>query len=421
MAKYCSYCGAVIHEGNRYCQKCGKPFPEPCPQCGAPVFDTKFCPECGYKLEPLLSVEESDSGIYEEVSSDISASKLEEPVYRSPRQTGNTSYTTEQDYSPFEVGSTPASSAFETGSSKKPLYKKWWFWLIAGLVVLGIIVSVAGGDGKVDISSNQEEETSSVSISSKKERDGFNEETNNEYEIGGIRYSVPDYFGEVNKADDSIQLFAENDDGAVMLQFNSYDNVNLAPDEVYPKLDEAFDSCLTDLELRDSQQVGSEKTTLAGLPAKHYTAHGKSAQMDDADLTADVTLGYDDEAHMSYSVLLLQSGDTEYSYNNDYKKIVESAVKTAKSDSSGSVSASVKEALDSYEAFVDEYIAFMQNFENSSDTTGMLTDYMDYITRLTDLSEKMDSMKEDDMSDADMAYYTEVMLRCSQKMLQAAG
>lgn len=426
MAKYCPSCGAMLREGSRFCQQCGTSFSEPCPQCGAPVSGTKFCPECGYKLEPLLPVEKTAGGIYEEVSSDNSASTPEEPVYRTPRQTENTSYTTKQTSSPFEVGSTHVNSAFENRPSKKPFYKKWWFWLIAGLVVLGIIGSAAGNSDKVDISSDYKKETASDSVSSKKERNGFDKETNNDYEVGGIRYSVPDYFDDDNTPDDSLQLFAEDEDNRVMLQFNTFDNVSFSSDEIYSKLDEAYDSYLDGMEVHDVKQAHSEKTTLAGLPAKHYSGRGKSSHLEDADLIMDVTFGYDDETHMVHSVMLLQSGDPKYSYNSDYEKIVESADKTDKSNgehdnSSENVSAGVKEAMDSYEAFVDEYVAFMQKYENSSDTTSMLSEYMNYISRYAELTEKMEALEDEEMSDADFDYYTEVMLRCSQKMLQAAG
>ena len=298
--------------------------------------------------------------------------------------------------------------------------------MIAGLVLLGIIGSIAGSNEKIDVPSNKKKETSTETVSSKKERNGFDKETNNDYEVGGIRYSVPDYFGDEKKEDNSIQLYAETGDEVVMLSLTSHNDVTFSSDDIYSGLDEAFAAYLKGLELYDAKQKGSEKTTLAGLPAKHYTTRGKSAQTNDITLTIDATLGYDDETNMVHSVLLLQSDNPKYSYNNDYEKIVESSDKIDKSDgmsqsNSGLVNTSVKEALDSYEAFIDEYIAFMQRYESSSDTSSLLMEYMDYLTRYADLTEKMEKMEDEDMSDADYAYYTEVMLRCSQKLLQAAG
>lgn len=425
MANYCTACGAPIREGSRFCQRCGTPFYEPCPQCGAPVSGTKFCPECGCKLEPLIPVEESTSSIYEEIPSDSSTSISEEPVYVTPQQAERVSYDSGSSSSPFDVNEPSVSSAFSNAPVKKPFYKKWWFWLIAGIVLLGIIGSIAGSDDKVDISSNQKEETSNVLVASKPERDGFNNETNTSYEVGGIRYSIPEYFGDEKTDENMIQLYAETGNEVVMLQITSHNDVSFSSDKIYSGLDEVIDAYVDGMELYDITKEDAEKTTLAGLPANHYVIRGKNSQANDITVTVDATVGYDDETHMVHSVLLVQSENPEYSYKKDYKKIVESADKVDKSDgmsnNSGLVNSSVKEAMDSYEAFVDEYIAFMQKYETSSDASGMLMEYMNYMTKYADLTEKIENMEDQDMSDADYAYYTEVLLRCSQKMLQAAG
>ena len=86
----------------------------------------------------------------------------------------------------------------------------------------------------------------------------------------------------------------------------------------------------------------------------------------------------------------------------------------------GGVSADVKEALDSYEAFIDEYVAFMQRFGETDDTTAMMLDYADFLSRYADFSQKIDAMDTDDMSEADYAYYLEVTSRCAQKLLEAS-
>ena len=85
------------------------------------------------------------------------------------------------------------------------------------------------------------------------------------------------------------------------------------------------------------------------------------------------------------------------------------------------IRANVKEAIDAYERFIDEYIEFMNRFSNSgSSSLTLLADYAKYIEKLSDLEDKMDKM-EDDLNDAETLYYTEVMLRCSQKLLNAAS
>lgn len=83
----------------------------------------------------------------------------------------------------------------------------------------------------------------------------------------------------------------------------------------------------------------------------------------------------------------------------------------------------VKEVLDSYEAYVDEYIAFMQRYKAAStnDMAAMLGDYSDMMTRYADFAEKIDALGEQELTNAELAYYLEVTNRVSQKLLSAAG
>lgn len=45
---------------------------------------------------------------------------------------------------------------------KKPFYKKWWFWLIIGLAVLGIIGGIGGGFAGSNSSNNSNNNTNQV-------------------------------------------------------------------------------------------------------------------------------------------------------------------------------------------------------------------------------------------------------------------
>lgn len=93
------------------------------------------------------------------------------------------------------------------------------------------------------------------------------------------------------------------------------------------------------------------------------------------------------------------------------------SAESGNSSNSGEVSPDVKEALDSYEAFIDEYVAFMQEYKDSGNAVGMLSDYTSFLQRYTDFAQKIDAMDTSDMSTADYAYYIEVTSRVSQKLL----
>ena len=80
----------------------------------------------------------------------------------------------------------------------------------------------------------------------------------------------------------------------------------------------------------------------------------------------------------------------------------------------------MKEAIDAYEDFVDEYIAFMEKYEDSDGSDlSLLLDYTNFMSKLTDYTDKMEKM-EDDMTDAETIYYLEVMNRCNEKIIKAA-
>ena len=79
-----------------------------------------------------------------------------------------------------------------------------------------------------------------------------------------------------------------------------------------------------------------------------------------------------------------------------------------------------KEAMDSYEAFFDEYIAFMERFSESEDTSSMLAEYMEYMTRYTEVMEKLGDIGDQELSDADALYYAQVQLRVSEKLMASS-
>jgi hypothetical protein len=69
--------------------------------------------------------------------------------------------------------------------------------------------------------------------------------------------------------------------------------------------------------------------------------------------------------------------------------------------------------MDTYEAFFDEYIVFMSNPD--------MTQYMAFITQYADAMEALDRLDEYEMSNAETAYYTDVLLRITQKLLTVAA
>ena len=79
-----------------------------------------------------------------------------------------------------------------------------------------------------------------------------------------------------------------------------------------------------------------------------------------------------------------------------------------------------KEAMDSYEAFFDEYIEFMNKY-SEADTSEMITllaDYTEYMTEFAEAMEEFEELDYQDMSTEEAIYYMEVYSRITAKLME---
>lgn len=81
----------------------------------------------------------------------------------------------------------------------------------------------------------------------------------------------------------------------------------------------------------------------------------------------------------------------------------------------------IKEALDSYEAFFDEYVDLMEQISENPGDLGLMVAYANYMTQYTETMEKMDALGNSDLTTAELAYYLEVTARIEQKLLGVAA
>lgn len=78
-----------------------------------------------------------------------------------------------------------------------------------------------------------------------------------------------------------------------------------------------------------------------------------------------------------------------------------------------------KEAMDSYEDFIDEYIAFMERYADSNGTDlSILADYAKFMTEYAEFCAAFAEWGEKDLNAEELAYYTEVQARVNQKLLE---
>lgn len=77
-----------------------------------------------------------------------------------------------------------------------------------------------------------------------------------------------------------------------------------------------------------------------------------------------------------------------------------------------------KEMMDSYEAFFDEYIDFMNNYDEND--LNLLTDYLGYLDSFATTMDKMAAIDENELTEADTLYYLEVTTRIYNKLAEAS-
>lgn len=78
-----------------------------------------------------------------------------------------------------------------------------------------------------------------------------------------------------------------------------------------------------------------------------------------------------------------------------------------------------KEAMDSYEAFYDEYCDFMKKYRENPSDLELLAAYTDMLERLVDMDAKFEAWANEDLTDEETKYYIEVADRVAKKLIDA--
>lgn len=80
-----------------------------------------------------------------------------------------------------------------------------------------------------------------------------------------------------------------------------------------------------------------------------------------------------------------------------------------------------KAAMDSYESFMNDYAAFMKKYAENPSDTSLLSDYSDFMSKYAEMMSTFEQWENEDLSDAELAYYLEVQTRVNAKLAEVAG
>ena len=89
------------------------------------------------------------------------------------------------------------------------------------------------------------------------------------------------------------------------------------------------------------------------------------------------------------------------------------------SKDSNVVDPKLKEFMDSYESYMDEYIAFMKKMNDNPDDLSIMAEYTKMMVKYNEFAQAIEKYDTEKMSPADSAYYLEVMNRVNKKLMDA--
>lgn len=247
----------------------------------------------------------------------------------------------------------------------------------------------------------------------KPSRDGFDASTNQELEVGGIVFSVPDYLDFEENENGDYEAMLETDHGLISIA---------SSDSTFTE--EEFTSNKTQYVKEWNEKIECETTDDDGS----FTTSNDSG----VKITGRSDMIFNSDNGKLIILYLMQSENAEYDYMSDFNAIVDSAHKvgdSAESDASDNnnsggdedrpetdISPEFKETMDSYEAFFDEYVEFMNTYDENTTDPELLMKYSELLSKEADMLQKLEAMDESDMTTAEAAYYAEVTARIEAKL-----
>lgn len=424
-----------------------------CKNCGS-EFEGKFCPECGTKAET------ETTAASQSVQEQLDVSQQVPPV----------------------LNAKPAG--IREKKPKKPIYKRGWFICIAILLVLGVVASVTAGknqkideasfvledvipnlpSNRGDILENSDEE---LWISLEKVTD----EQYNKY-----RNQCIDRGFTVDSQKDSYSYNAYNTDGYSLELSHIGDNLTITvkapmqlgtitwptgtagyllpePSSTIGKFNYEHDTNFSvyigdiskeeyDEYVTDCVDYGFDVDYDKG--ENYYRAYNEDGyylslsyegnnimliRIDEPEKGAGAVV---DAENAGQETTIQETGKTEekgsVTESKPEETTAESKVEEQK-PAADSGNATVgedglrkdfKEAMDSYEAFMNEYCDFMEKYSKNPTDAGLMADYMSYMEKYDDFTKKFDQWGGENLNDAELAYYIDVQTRVYDRLAEAA-
>lgn len=315
------------------------------------------------------------------------------------------------------------SSKYRKGNNMKKL-------ISAGMIILMLVLflSSCGGNSETDKNDagkdGQQSDTVSAAV-----LDNSNSTT---VIFHDMVIRIPNRFGSKTSAsDENNYFFKDSESGGdqcmIMIAYadSGISEKDYSENEDYfaSSLQSGFEGTFSDVKRKDSK-----KQTIDGKFGYGYQFEGKQNGTD--------VLVYDDFVYVNngevYLIGLMKSADVDEDMSGIYQRIIESiSIAESSSQSNGEqeldqgsadstgMRPEIKEAIDAYEEFLNTYCDFLESFDSTN--FSMLAKYAELVSQYTEMQKQFDTLGNSDLNEAELAYYTEVSLRCSAKLLEASA
>lgn len=387
-----------------------------CVNCGT-EYEGKFCPECGTKTQEQADFQQQNVN------------------------------------QPFKAGK---KGSKKPKKPKKPIYKRWWFFVIIGIALIAIIGTATSGEKTEKIKWNEmvlgaqlpeppankgliyTNSLETLNIEVKKDSDsqfanyivackekGFTIDAKSTstsytaYNSDGYKLSLSDYSKMFR-----IELKKPMEMSEISWPASKAGNQLPAPESTVGKFSSEHDEDFF-------VYIGNTSKESYNNYVKACSEKGFTVDYDKGDdyYTAKNSEGW--RVSIKYEGFNIMSIDIDKpSSSTDNAVTAPAAPETEKAAEENKANDTqlvngmrkdFKEAMDSYEAFMNEYVEFVKKYQSNPNDAKLLADYAKYMSKYTDMCDKFDKWENQNLNATEQVYYIDVQARVSKKLLEVAN
>lgn len=122
------------------------------------------------------------------------------------------------------------------------------------------------------------------------------------------------------------------------------------------------------------------------------------------------------------NVMIIDIDESDYKNNDEETDTTDISTNENSNDTDNStdtIRPKFKKAMDSYEAFINDYCELMKKYaESDGNDMELLVDYLDFIGKIADVTKDFEAWNNKDLNAAEAAYYLKVQTRTNKKLMK---